>query len=166
LVIIAVLNVVVVTLGVWLAFDDKMFSHIAFYLPALIYSLELYSFLDSSYNIARIMILLKASNLNSKSIFDEKTHKVFYSAEMKLESPIKESLVNVSVPKIYASETLSRTSLAPPKFHSLLRAESPESSLSLSRLQSLGYKFDTASIGSFADQKAIRANSKFKRTYQ
>jgi hypothetical protein len=56
IVLIAVSNVICVGFGIWIIFDDNYINHIAFYLPSLIYSLELYCFLDLSYNIARAIV--------------------------------------------------------------------------------------------------------------
>lgn len=54
--IIAISNVISIVFGIWIVFDDNYINHTAFYLPTLTYSLELYCFLDLSYNIAREIV--------------------------------------------------------------------------------------------------------------
>ncbi|KAJ3269015.1 hypothetical protein HDV01_001942 [Terramyces sp. JEL0728] len=70
LVVIFVLNVIVATLGIWLAIDDNWIDHSAYFVPSCIYSLELYVFLDLSYNNAKDMLISSkdkgSSQTNSK----------------------------------------------------------------------------------------------------
>lgn len=65
--IISILNIICVALAIWITFDDNYINHSSFWIPSLIYSMELFCFLDLSYNSARAILSESADLSNSQS---------------------------------------------------------------------------------------------------
>lgn len=68
---IVILQMVLVSFGIWVAFNDNSTSHVVFFFPSVLYSLEVHTFLELSYNAAKqILNDVKNSMLNCRDSFN------------------------------------------------------------------------------------------------